>query len=258
MNRITVYYLTNLYDPRLELVDIKSSKYKFVNLSKETTVPIITGVTKLILADGTISTLKDINKVYENREVIIGMGLKALREKYNVDEYTKEDNENISPLSKFMQDNLEAINMYSSTAAENDNHYLAMFQCAVRVTSCYLLLGKKFEEITSDEEANEIMRNTIKELREAEPEEVTNELEMVNQLLKNTLGDNNDIQIESASYNGEDMDISDITYKLSRHMLPDYMTQIDIRDTLEDEYTIVTNKCIIKRSKGGNIEILDK
>ena len=256
--KTTVYYLTNLYDPRLELVDIKGSKYKFVNLSKELSAPNVVGEVKLILADGSVTNSVDINKVYDNRETIINIGLDTIREKYNVDEYTKEDNESISPLSKFMQDNLEKINMYSSTAANNDDHYLAMFQCAIRVTSCYLILGKKFEEVTSDETYNEILRNTIKEIREEEEENVTNELEMVNQLLKNTLGSNDDIQIESATYNGEEVEAPDITYKLSTHMLPEYLTQVDIRQTLDDEYTIVTNKCIIKRSKGGNIEILDK
>ena len=41
-------------------------------------------------------------------------------------------------------------------------------------------------------------------------------------------------------------------------MLPDFLTQIDIRETLDDEYEIETNLCVVKRAKGGSISIEDK
>lgn len=259
MDKKVIFILTDLYNPILEQIEMKNSNLEFINLSK-VDLEVIQGIqnAKLMMPDGSLNKVSDVNKIYSNKEVILDLGLKNLKEKYKVDEYIKTDNEHISELSQFMKEQLEAVNSYANTATDNDDHYLLLMQAAMRVTSCYIILGNKVEELDKDENANEALREAIRSIREEEEMEVTNELDLVNKLLKDTLGDNLDIQIESATYNNEAIDIEDITYKLSTHVLPEFITQIDIRDTLDDEYTIETNKCTIKRHKGGKIEILDK
>ena len=42
------------------------------------------------------------------------------------------------------------------------------------------------------------------------------------------------------------------------HIYPQFLTQINIKDTLDDEYSIETSIGTIKRVKGGNIIINDK
>ena len=52
--------------------------------------------------------------------------------------------------------------------------------------------------------------------------------------------------------------INELITKLASHMLPAFMTQINILDTLDDSYTIKTNLgTIIRESKTGRITIIE-
>ena len=62
-------------------------------------------------------------------------------------------------------------------------------------------------------------------------------------------------EVLSCKYNGKDISVDDICLKLHSHTFPQYLTQINIQDTLDDEYEIVTSKGTIHRSKGGKISL---
>jgi hypothetical protein len=154
----------------------------------------------------------------------------------------------------------------ASLVKDNPDFKLEYISTCIQLTSAYIITGSKLDEIKNDEKANEEIMNVIREERKKEIEqeesekEIANELDLVNAMIKEVLPEDkrDNLQIESCSYNDESVEPSEITTKLSNHMLPEFMTQVNILDTLEDHYEIVTNTCIITRAKGGEITIKER
>lgn len=107
-----------------------------------------------------------------------------------------------------------------------------------------------------DENKKRLENAIVDELIEQRKEEenargITNELEMVDSVIdKYFPGKKEEVEILSCEYNGEPIDQGDLVDKLASHVFPQYLTQIDIRTTLEDTYIIKTNMGNIVREKG--------
>ena len=110
---------------------------------------------------------------------------------------------------------------------------------------------------THREELQSKMMADIKYIREEAEKVITNELDIVNDSLKTVLKDEaeEENKILKCVYNGETISSREMIKRLKSHMLPEYLTQIDINDTLDDEYRIDMEKTIIIRSKGGGIKV---
>jgi hypothetical protein len=67
--------------------------------------------------------------------------------------------------------------------------------------------------------------------------------------------DNGLEEVKSCTYNGEAIELRDLVDKIQMHTLPAYLTQINIMDTLQDEFTIETEKGTIHRKQGGILEL---
>ena len=208
----------------------------------------------ILLPNGELKKVSNIEMVRKNKDAIVSKVLDSMKENDSVingDYITRKMNDR-DRLASLVKDNPDLKLEYISTC--------------IQLTSAYIITGSKLDEIKNDEKANEEIMNVIREERKKEIEqeesekEIANELDLVNAMIKEVLPEDkrDNLQIESCSYNDESVEPSEITTKLSNHMLPEFMTQVNILDTLEDHYEIVTNTCIITRAKGGEITIKER
>lgn len=86
---------------------------------------------------------------------------------------------------------------------------------------------------------------------------VKNELDLINKImLDHGLNANNkDAEVKKCIYNGEEIDINKLVSLLYSYTFPEYITQVNIQDTMEDTYEIQMNGYTLKRAKGGKISI---
>ena len=238
----------DLYEPNDMLImtqqtTLKNYKFYFPNMTPPAQSPNDKYYT--ILPDGSLSKVSNIKLFTKNKETILDMGLNSYQESLGTDLDELE-----SLLKTLIQEKRDAL--------ENED-YLSFVSYSVQITSLYILTEGKIEHILENEDELDKVFTSIGEL--GEEEDVTNELDMLNSLLRNnfSLEELQSMEVLNSSYNGKEMDNDEIMDVLASHMLPEYITQIDIRDTAEDTYTIETSICTIIREKDTmNIRILKK
>lgn len=205
-----------------------------------------------ILPNGRIIKVKDLSVFLQNRSVILQKGFSSLVESLKQEGLSSND---------FLQESLKDKQKYASSKEMAIKYKLEYIQTAVKITSVYLLTNDSLDDLINDEQEQENIRNYIKSIREQHEEEkdITNELEMVNKVIQETFPDNTEeITIEECTYNGESISSEDIIDRLSSHVLPEFLTQVNIMDTLDDTYTIKTNLgTIVRESKTGRISIIE-
>ena len=82
------------------------------------------------------------------------------------------------------------------------------------------------------------------------------ELELVNIEITNILKDEaKDLQFQECRYNGKVISQEELLNELNSHVFPQFLTQKNINDTLDDEYRIETDKLIIIRESGGALHL---
>ena len=85
------------------------------------------------------------------------------------------------------------------------------------------------------------------------------ELELVNIEITNILKDEaKDLQFQECRYNGKIISQEEMLNELNSHVFPQFLTQKNINDTLDDEYRIETDKLIIIRESGGALHLKRK
>ena len=112
-----------------------------------------------------------------------------------------------------------------------------------------------------EENKEQIKEDSVKEVKEERDKnrEITNELEEVDYIIEKyfKVKDGEEFKILSCSYNGEEMKDYELVAKLRSHTFPDYLTQVDIRETLSDYYIInTTHGIIVRESMTGAIKAL--
>lgn len=192
---------------------------------------------KLIGLDGSISNIVNLQSMIKNLDKIRMYQMQKISD--NID-YYRDESERLTHLDP-NKDLLDCIR-----GAVMRKGYL---------NSMNMKLDKKHEDKNTE---SEIMGAIIDTRKENKADEAQNEFDIVNSALESSYPGKRNWQVLNCVYNGQKIDPDDMIYRLKSHMLPDFLTQIDIRDTLDDEYTIETNFCIVKRSKGGSISIEDK
>ena len=196
--------------------------------------------TYLITPAGKVLFVKNFDKVFENFKFIEEQGVKALT---NGEKSLEE-----------LRD--EMIAKRESFPDTKD------FMIATTVLGyIYQILNNEIE--THREKIQSDMMVSIKEIREKQEEEaeITNELELLNKRICDVLKDPNERMNDNFQfcyYNGEKLSQQDMADKLASHVFPQFLTQIDINTTLDDSYTIETDKLIISRTPGGKIKISRK
>ena len=101
-----------------------------------------------------------------------------------------------------------------------------------------------------EEEFQNQMNSDILSVRK-EDDSIKNELDIVNKFM----ADNKLEEVKSCKYNGEEITVNELVEKLHSHVLPDYLTQINIMDTLQDAYEIITENGTIHRKHGGTLSL---
>ena len=121
-------------------------------------------------------------------------------------------------------------------------------QAMVLSQSLTKLMLKTIDE--HEEEFQNQMNADILSVRK-EDDSIKNELDIVNKFM----ADNKLEEVKSCKYNGEEITVNELVEKLHSHVLPAYLTQINIMDTLQDEYEIVTENGTIYRKHGGTLSL---
>lgn len=263
-----VFLLMTLYSPfdnKAATTYNKGDEYNFISIPDLVVGEKVPQADEnyIMMPNGELKAISNIDSVLTNHDKILEIGLQQMKDDLEVDSYTKQVDENgnsiQSKLSDYLTTHSQMRDTYGAIFQKDSRYKLPFIQNCMRVTAVYMITEEKIDQLDSVISNDDNFMDTVREMREEAEKEITNELDMVNNLLASSLGDDHPpIEILSASYNGEEVEPEEITSRLAMHMLPDYLTQIDIRDTLEDEYIMETNLCVIKRSKGGDIQILSK
>lgn len=106
--------------------------------------------------------------------------------------------------------------------------------------------------------SDKIVKNIIEIRSEYEnTDDPENEWELVNNTVDRLLECCNikNLEVKKCTYNGQPIEYNDIVRKLLSHVFPNYLTQVNILDTLDDNYIIETDKCKIIRSIGGSLRV---
>lgn len=202
-------------------------------------------------ADGNLMKINDYQKAIDNLEDIYYSTLDSFKEKLMSDG-------GIDPYK--MRDNIMTEQgLITSSKEEAEKYKLLYVKNSMILTTLYTLYSELLDTM-NNEKAQEAIRNAIIEERvEHGEDEPKNELDIVNNSIKQFFPkDYEKIEVESCIYNDEDISHADLINKLSSHMLPQFLTQVDITTTLDDTYSINTNLGTIVREKGGKISVYAK
>ena len=258
-----IFALTDLADPMDMIFAQEDHKDGVIYCfpKDDDNLPVITSEDEMrtIMPDGTLIKIKDIDTFFHNRKQILQRGFsKLLIELANQGKNTND----------FLKEALQDKEKYAANKEMAIKHKLEYLQTAMKITSIYLIDHMQLEDLEENEEAQEEIRENIREVRrkmlEEEEDDIQNELDLVNKAVRDTINENFpkdkmiDFQIEECTYNGEPISTEDLITKLSNHMLPAFMTQVNILDTLDDTYSIKTTiGTIIREAKTGKITIVE-
>lgn len=78
--------------------------------------------------------------------------------------------------------------------------------------------------------------DSINQTRDEDDKDITNEMKIIQSIFEEFLSE--DSTIESCEYNGKTIEPEALVQTLLSHMLPEYMTQVNIFDTLDDNFEI--------------------
>lgn len=227
--------------PSLE--DIEDFKESAIHTGQELSIYIMG-------ANGKLMKINDYQKAIDNLEDIYYSTLNEFKESL--------DEDNIDPY-KFRDDLLKDQAMITSSKEEAEKNKLLYVENSMVITSLYTLYSELLDTMNTEKTQEAIRTAIIEERIEHGEDQPRNELDIVNNSIKQFFPkDYERVEVDSCTYNGEDISHADLINKLSSHMLPQYITQVDITTTLDDNYTIKTNLGTIVRSKGGKITVYAK
>jgi len=227
--------------PSLE--DIEDFKESAINTGQELSIYIMG-------ANGKLMKINDYQKAIDNLEDIYYSTLNEFKESL--------DEDNINPY-EFRDLLLSDQAMITSSKKEAEKNKLLYVENSMVITSLYTLYSELLETMNTEKTQEAIRTAIIEERIEHGEDQPKNELDIISNSIKQFFPkDYERMEVDSCTYNGEDISHADLIDKLSSHMLPQYITQVDITTTLDDNYTIKTNLGTIVRGKGGKITVYAK
>lgn len=200
----------------------------------------------LVTPNGEIFIINDFKKISQNidylNDVYDGYLLKDF-EKYQLENEKREKEIKIP----FNKNNLLEFNK----AIEN-------FVLSQYVGECLSKVMNKNIDDNKEEFQEDMVQDIIASRKEEYGNDIRNELDALNKILLDKQMTVENCKIKKCIYNGKEITIEQLVSKLLTHIYPQFLTQVNIKDTLDDEYSIETSIGTIKRVKGGNIIINDK
>ena len=200
----------------------------------------------LITSNGEIFLIKQFNKISEN--------IDYFNEVYN--EYLLKDFE------KYQLENEQREKEIKNSFDKNN---LLEFNKAIENIVLSQYVGECLSKVMNkniDDNQEEFQENMVQDIIASREEEygddIRNALDALNKVLSENQMTVENCKIKKCIYNGQDISIEQLVSKLLTHIYPQFLTQINIKDTLDDEYSIETSIGTIKRVKGGKIIINDK
>jgi len=183
----------------------------------------------IMTADGQIYSIHDFNKMTDKK-------IKILNRQVSDD---------------IMENYIEYQNKRDEIEKElkRDKDEVRKVQALILSQSLTKLMVKNIDD--HKQEFEDIMVRDILTVREEEMGKLRTEFDIVEKFMK----DNGLEEVKSCTYNGESIELRDLVDKIQMHTLPAYLTQINIMDTLQDEFTIETEKGTIHRKQGGILEL---
>ena len=249
-----IHIFTDLNDYNDTLVAIssnetKSCEYFFCTVKNPAIRDVEGSIHYLLMPNGDIKKIKDIDTVKKNYDVIYSNGL----EQYKA---------YLDTLNTSYEDIVSTLKDKKKELLKN-NDILAFIQTSMQITSIYAILEEEAEEMKESKEAMDQMVDAIKTIRDKEEEDdISNELEIVNSLLKKYFSQEelDALEIKECSYNGKVIPKEEMLDELSSHVLPEFLIkQVDINETKSDTYYIRTNLGTIYREPDTmNIQLINE
>jgi hypothetical protein len=211
----------------------------------------------ILLADGKLTHISNYKKIYDNIDIAYETSLSIYKVYLEtINSNSGKDMHDIykEELNKAM---LERAN-YSSTKEEAEKHKLEYMMKCMIITSLYTIDESILDESINNEEMQDAIMKAIKEERSDNEDDIQNELDIVGSIIKKYFPkDYEKFEYKKCIYNGEEISPDEMSDKLMSHVLPQYLTQVNINDTLNDTYTIESNLgTIVREQKTGKIIIL--
>lgn len=175
---------------------------------------------------------------------------------YSIHDFNKMTDEKIKVLNRQVSENIMADYINYQNQRDEIEKELKKEEDEVRKVQALILsqsLTKLMVKNIDDhkQEFEDQMVRDILTVREEEMGKIRTEFDIVEKFMK----DNGLEEVKSCTYNGEAIELRDLVDKIQMHTLPAYLTQINIMDTLQDEFTIETEKGTIHRKQGGILEL---
>lgn len=200
----------------------------------------------LITSNGEKFIINNFTKISQNIEYF--------NEVYN--EYLLKDFEKYQTENEKREKEIK--NSYDKNNLLEFNNAIENIVLSQYVGECLSKVMNKNIDDNREEFQENIVQDIIASREEEYGDDIRNELDALNKILLDKQMTVDNCKIEKCIYNGKDITIEQLVSKLLTHIYPQFLTQINIKDTLDDEYTIETSIGTIKRAKGGNIIINDK
>ena len=202
----------------------------------------------LFTQDGNEYAINDFEKIISNLSYLSS----------NIDENMLKSIDQYSDKLKELEDKSMKIKLDSITDINEYNSAMSLI-----IESSYLsfnlsrIMNENIDN-NKDEFEKEMVNDIVEYRKEEEGSEIKTELDLVNKvLLDNGLNSANSTP-GKCIYNDKEISMDELVSKLYSHTFPNYITQVDIRTTLDDEYKIDFGDKYLVREKGGQIKIIDK
>lgn len=192
----------------------------------------------IMTADAQIYSIHDFNKMTDEKIKVLNS---QVSENIMAD-YIKYQNQRDEIEKELKRDKIEK-------ELKKDTEKVRKVQALILSQSLTKLMVKNIDD--HKQEFEDIMVRDILTVREEEAGIIRTEFDIVEKFMK----DNGLEEVKSCTYNGEAIELRDLVDKIQMHTLPAYLTQINIMDTLQDEFTIETEKGTIHRKQGGILEL---
>jgi len=194
----------------------------------------------LVTPTGKVIKIDDYDKVSQIIDLLYDKEVEELKKEYGGDDISKD----------------EVIGILTKEESDSESN-LDSVKASIKMEFIMKLLDNFIEE--NKEELQESFLDAMIHNPEIDNDIPKTELELVNIEITNILKDEaKDLQFQECRYNGKVISQEELLNELNSHVFPQFLTQKNINDTLDDEYRIDTDKLTIIREPGGALHLKRK
>ena len=192
----------------------------------------------LIMTDSNIIGIKKFDAIKDNIEEIENIGYDNIKKEVTLDNIENK----LEEYNKKIEESIDKI------------EYI---QNIVYIGSIYHLYDNEIENHKKDmnDSLVDIVKTTREKLVNEDKKYIKNEFDLLSEKIEKLLNGKTGLEIISCSYNGQEISYDSLIEEIFSHKFPEFMTEKNIMDTLDDEYIIEANFMDIIRTKGGKIDI---